>query len=132
MESKYNVKKTELAIEIISSIPDELDRPTMILKDELDEYNSQEYTKYNCDKLGVPFLPNFKDCDTYIKDDGSMRMQGYIAFKSIDDIYLTDDQLEFIIELLKSNVIWVKGRDSKYSNNEGFTLEVWNHTVRLK
>ena len=123
-------RKAELAIEIISNVPDELGKPTMILKDELDEYNSQEYTKSNCDKLGVPFLPNFVDCDTYIKDDGSMRMQGYIAFKAIDDIYLPDDQLAFIIELLKSNVIWVKGRDSKYVDNGGFTLEIWNHTVK--
>lgn len=88
--------------------------------------NSQDYTKENCEKFGIPFLPDFVDIDTRITDEGHLRIQGYIEIYLLKFKDYTIDQLQYVHKLFtesNSRLCQCKGDE---------ILEVWNCTEKLK
>jgi hypothetical protein len=123
-------RKLELILEIIQSIPETLkdDRP-YCLSSEGSKWNCQEYTEENCKEFNIPFLSKFVDIDTYIdKSEGRMRIQGIYPIKTICDLDLSIEQLEFLLKLVKCSD-WVTGRSSLDVYDGTYTLRVHAYSV---
>lgn len=111
--------KTEIEyfLDLLDLIPKELKVRSMLRAP--NQNNSQEYTKENCLKYNIPYLPNFIDIDTYITGNG-LRIQGYLDI-SIDGFWkYTIEQYEYIIDMIKTkNIEW-------QDNNGTTMLCIWN------
>ncbi len=124
----YKDVHLNLVMEIIKSIPDILsDDSGYVLKPYPD--NSQQYTKHNCKKFGVPFLENFVDIDTYISEN-RMRIQGIYPVKGILGLYLSVEELEFLLTMITTgHTEWVQGRTSDKVYDNTYTLRVSAYSV---
>ena len=93
------IERFDLIIEIISNIPEDLNKSMMVNHIDERSYNAREYTEDNCKKFGIEYLPYFFDVDTHFDQD-NLRLQGFHLIKLGDLEEYNIKQLKFLLHLI--------------------------------